>query len=475
MGTKVADIGDSCRWELDRLKQIGSWRRRQEAGLALAFLLLVNQCVPSALAFRLPEGSWAIQRRLGDDPSNKSKGPAHKFNLSYMPVLLDLAKILGRFQPPPHMFFFIENESFSNYPGIDLRGLLLSKAGLLKVPESAESPDAGKPAQASEAPQLAVPPLEPEASGDGKSQMNDGSVPQLAVRTIGGTDSVQPTQPPAQVASPDQIKLSLQGNELSSSPSLSFDFHGISKAANRSGEPLNISPADLPQLRSSFPTLIAFGEAVHNATPFLFWTCHQGKPSLAGKEQVEDRSKTNASFKGTFVACRDKTGISWIRNRHIGLQHGRVLASNRGGDLGIDTALGSVSIDAGASAVVEYGEQKVLRVMALESSAPARVVVDVRKPNGSIHSVRLSQGEALVVGEHSLNKEDIQGADGVNLTDAQELEQSIRARFEVSDLLNKEVLLDQSNPELSAEQRSALVELRDRLARRNMADQPRSD
>jgi hypothetical protein len=437
--------------------------------------LLVNQQVSPALAFRLPEGSWAIQRRLGDSQAGKAKGTGHKFNLSYMPVLLDLAKILGRFQPPPHMFFFIENESFSNYPGIDLRSLLLSHAGLLKVPEAADESDSGLPAQDSEAPKLAVPPLEPKASGDGKSQMNDGSVPKLAVRTIGGSsDSVPPTQPPAQVTSPDKIKLSLQGNELSASPSLSFDFHGISKAVDQSADQLSIMPADLPQLRTSFPTLIAFGEAVHNATPFLFWTCHGQKAKTTTTGSGEERGGANVSFKGTFVACRDKTRISWIRNRHIGLQHGRVLATNRGGDLGVDTALGSVSIDPGASAIVEYGEEKVLRVMALESSAPARVVVDVRKPNGTIDSVRLLQGEALVVGEHSVDKEAIQGADGVHLVEPKELEQSIRARFEIQDLLSREILLDQTNPELNAEQRSALTELRERLSNRNMADRPQA-
>lgn len=449
----------------------GSLQSSKSARLLVALLILANQSSGPALAARLPQGGLAIQRLLGEGRDQVSGRKQNRYNLSYMPVLLDLARVLGRFQAPPHLFFYIENESFSNYPGIDLRSLLFRHCGPLKVPEGLDEPDSGMPAQGPDQPVLAVPPLDPDASGDGGSKMNDGSVPQLAVQPLSSdSSSVQPTKPKTEVASPDQIKVAVHGNQLSGGPSLSFDFHGISRTLEQSDSQLNYSALDIPHLRTSFPTLIAFGEAVHNVTPFLFWTCH-ATPAKAPAQAPGDSSlKGSTAFKGTFVACREATGISWIRNRHIGLQHGRMLAVNRGGDLGVDTALGSVSIDPGASAIVEYNEKKILRIMALESSAPGRVIVDVRKPDGTGHSVRLLQGEALIVGEHNLAKEDIEGSDRLALVDPQEQERTVRARFTLNDLLNKEILLDPRNPELSPEQRSALSQLRQRLTDRNMAD-----
>ncbi len=433
--------------------------------LLVILFVLASQVSQQALAFRLPEGGLALQRLLGE-----GQGAGRRYKLSYMPVLLELARLLGRYQAPPRMFFYIENESFANYPGIDLRSLLLKQSSPLKVPEGLDEPDSSMPSETPAQPVLSFPTLDPDASADG-GKMNDGSVPQLAMRPLASdSDLTQPTQPQAQVASPDKIKLSVRGNELSPGPSLSFDFRSISKALGEPTSGLDSPLSDLPLLSSSFPTLIAFGEAVHNSTPFLFWTCHDGKGRAQNQEQLGGL-KENSPFKGTFVACKQMTRISWIKNRHIGLQHGRMLAVNRGGDLGVDTPLGSVAIDPGAAAIVEYSDSKILKVMALESSSPGRVVVEIHHPDGTASSARLLQGEALLVAGRNISREELAGDNGVPLQNAQEKERVVHALYAVNDLLSKEILLDTSNPELTSEQRSALIQLRERLNARNMADQ----
>src|SRR5438128_1441338 len=113
----------------------GILKNSKLARLLLALLVCANQSLCPALAFKIPQGGLAIQRLLGEGRDNSTNRKPNRYNLSYMPVLLELARVLGRFQAPPHMFFYIENESFSNYPGIDLRSLLIRQSGPLKVPE----------------------------------------------------------------------------------------------------------------------------------------------------------------------------------------------------------------------------------------------------------------------------------------------------------------------------------------------------
>lgn len=467
LGYKIAGITGISQQERNRYMLGSKPKFSQKACFALTTLVSVLAASP-ACAFRPPASGLAVDHLLEGGNAGKQQGSF--YNISYMPVLLELARLLGRYQLPPNMFFYIENESFSNYPGIDLRSLLLKQSGPLKVPEGMRSTDGGLPNQLAVHPILAAPPLVPNASES--LNMSDGQVPQLAVEPLGESDSisVQPVEPPAQVASPDKIKVAVQGNELTVNPPLFLDIHGMAAPIGQADAQLTANLSELPRLRSTFPALLAFGEAVHSSTPFIFWTCHQSKlkAQLSGRYDSANRS----AFQGTFVACLESSQISWIRNRHIGLQQGRALAANRGGDLGVDTALGSVSIEPGAACVVEYNDKKkLLRVIALESRAPGRIVVDIRRPDGAGGTVRLLAGEALFVGEHDLSREDMSGSEGLPLSDAREKDKSVIARFTISEMLSRDILLDAKNSELTSQQKSALLQLRQRLTAQNMAGQ----
>src|SRR5262249_23115550 len=102
-----------------------------QVGVAvLALLVLLAKWAAPALAFRLPMGALASQQKLRERPGGANLD-AGKYNLSYVPLLLELAKVLGRYQPG--YVFFLRNEPFAHHPGIDLRWLLFNQSSPLSI------------------------------------------------------------------------------------------------------------------------------------------------------------------------------------------------------------------------------------------------------------------------------------------------------------------------------------------------------
>src|SRR4030095_1180068 len=147
------------------------------AVLAL-FVLLVEGASP-ALAFRLPIGALASQQKLRETPDSLNLDTG-KYNLSYVPLLLELAKVLGRYQPG--YGFFLRNEPFTHHPGIDLRWLLFNQSSPLSLDGLQEQSPGLVPTPA-EWPTLAVPAIGDQAQPPADSR-KEALVPQLAVRPL---------------------------------------------------------------------------------------------------------------------------------------------------------------------------------------------------------------------------------------------------------------------------------------------------
>ncbi|GEM_PF-3575035 len=427
-----------------------------------AAVILAIQAAPPARAVPPLASTRAIQRRLG---AGQPDGSSSCYNLSYVPVLLDLAKVLARFER--NVYFVIRSDPFSNYPGIDLRKLLLLQSSPLTIPEGLSDADAGMPAAEPGQPTLSVPALEPEAAAPSHGNQ-EFVLPDVAVIPLPTTAPI--CKIPARsagVGSPEKVKLTVPANELSGSPGLSFDFEGIAQAWHGSAQP-SVEAAFLPRIHTPFPSLVSFNQPLHNITPFLFWTCRAAERSARGARAAAGQA--GSRYEGTFVACRQGTQLSYIKDRQIGLIEGRAVGANRGGNLEFVCAAATVKIEPGASALVQFDEKRILHVLAIESSAPGRVSVSLKTRNGSRESIRLLQGEALIAGDHLLSPAEIADCSGLSVTVTAQ-GQIAHGRFTMSDLFAREPLLDAGNRQLTPEQSSALSELRMRVNANDMADQ----
>lgn len=435
----------------------------------LALLSLLAQSSKPALAFRLPIGAVASQQKLTEKPGSLSRDTG-KYNLSYVPLLLELAKVLGRYQ---HGYgFFLRNEPFSHHPGIDLRWLLFNQSSPLSI-DGLKEPTRGLVPVPADGPTLLVPAIggQSEAAAD---STKTPLVSLLAVRPLPADANSYPLdESRARVGSPDQVSVALKGNELKDQPPvLMIDFRGLSAALKGIGDPgaqIIQTAWRAPTVRSTLtpPLPVSKSEkTVH--TGFLLWTL---KPATTGGI-IPDRpagwksdapSGLNSNYAGTFVALAPGARFRSLRPRHLTIQQGRVLAGNRGEEMIFETGLGELHLETGASALVDLSDKGVLRVIALESDDNAGVTLVTKKPDGGNEVISLAPGEEVVLSNHELSNQEILVADGVTRNITSYGGKVARTRVSVAELLGKERLLDPGSTELTECQRSALAKLRETL------------
>jgi hypothetical protein len=441
-----------------------------QTGVAvLALIMLLVESASPAVAFRLPIGALASQQKLRERPGSLNLD-AGKYNLSYVPLLLELARVLGRYQPG--YGFFLRNEPFGHYPGIDLRWLLFNQSSPLSI-DGMQDPSSGPVPAPAEGPTLAVPAIGDQARPPADSG-KEALVPQLAVRPLPADANSYPLdESRARVGSPDQVSVALKGNELKNQPAvLMIDFRGLSAALHGIGDPngeIVQTAWKAPMVRSTLAQPLPVPKTERTVkTGFLLWTL---RPATAGSTAsgqpngiIAGSLSENSKYSGTFVACAQGARFKSLRPRHLTMQQGRVLAGNRGEELVFETGLGDLHLETGASALIDLSDKGVLRVIALESDDDARVSFVQKKLDSSDEVMNLGQGEELVLSDHELSNQEIQAAvDGIARNITSYGGSVARTRVSLSELLTKERLLDTGTFQLTDPQRSAIVQLRENL------------
>ncbi|HEY9789045.1 MAG TPA: hypothetical protein V6D22_01515 [Candidatus Obscuribacterales bacterium] len=411
--------------------------RRQTAisTACLAAALLAQQSLP-ALALRPPIGAIAGSNKLMQGISNNPD------DLSFSPVLLQLAKLVGRIGLSPG--FFLQNEGlFSTEPGVDLRTLLLYQAGLIKLPlhvnDSKDTtadkdnslpslsfttiPEPRKPieeAQTSDLPLVGSEPLPREIERDQviTPKTNVGEPEKISILAFRPDGSARPASAPM---------VALDVTRLQN------DLVEMDKKQHPDSVELT---ADIPHLAMAMPHTNSMPFITRNM--FRLWTWRTGETSNSGKtdELSLDRA---GNYSGTFVIAT--TGaIKSITGRHFTLAPGRLVANNQGGELLFQTNVAGISVEPQATAAVEVVSQNnatTVKVYAIESADQHAVVITL--PNGKTKSLKLAAGEAMLISDHPITAAELSGS---HIGSLNKLSATIvRGTFMVSQYVQQELMI----------------------------------
>jgi len=434
--------------------------------LALSILALTASFSAPAQAFRVPVGGVASQQKLKEAPG-AGESKSGQYNVSYVPLLLNIARVMGRFQT--HPAFYILNEPFADQPGIDLRSLLFRQSSPLLIPDGLGAPMDGMPARESVGPKLSVPIIGDKAEPPAEARRAH-AVPPLSVRSLPSQDGPAPvSEPSARVASPEEIALRVQSRGLDSPPHvLMLDFQGLSAALTGVADPtaqMRKLAFETPRLRAFFvPSPSSSGPTSTASSAFLIWTVRPGTTGGGGaqgsKELPVEAARPGSPYQGSFVACLQGVRFRSIQSREFDLEKGRLLAANRGDRLLFRTTLAEIRMTGRTSAIIDVSERNVLRVISLERDEPSGISVHVTGGQ----TLLLPKGEEVVVGDHDLKPEEIAGDDGLTRKEMSGSGHVARNLLQLPEVLEKEPLL---NPKVSAAtdpQRSALSQLRDSVS-----------
>ena len=441
------------------------------AALLPVFLTVLGQWAEPAFSFRLPMGGIASQRRLQEGPGAEGTSGSNQYNVSFVPLLLDLAKEIGRFQLM-QTGYFLQNEPMPDYPGIDLRWLLFSQSSPLRVPDGLSLPTEGMPARQAGGPTLLIPSMpdkhEPLPNAE-------PPLPQLAVSPLSvPSHPMSLAKPRAQIASPEKIRLSLPTNQLNGYPAfITVDFRELSAALTGIGDPdsqLDKIAIETRKVSTSFANPLPMAQPQRTtSTAFMLWTVKSATTNsinASGSKDLPlpDQSATRERYQGTFVACMPGVHFKSIHSQHFDLQQGRIVVGNRGEELVVASEVGDVMLPTGTAAIIDINEKQILKVIALESQEPTGITVRAKKIGGGEESLSLGKGEELVVAKHDLSSDDIAPGDGLTRKQLTHTGNVARNQLTMSQVLERERLLNPKVQDLTVPQRSAIIGLREQVA-----------
>lgn len=405
-------------------------RLKKNIALVCLLSLIAGATAPPTFAFRASIGAVAGQKKLIE---GMGKG---KDDLAFSPILLEMAKLIGRTGLPPG--FFLQNDSFPDEAGVDLRTLLLYQAGLIKMPIRLIT-GRREPARTQSAPTLILPSI-PEPRKAMSSESLDTGFPSLASTPLPrDPDGTQVVSPRTTIGSPDKIRIAdaASGARPAPTPLLSIDVSKLQQDLKIFGDDRNSSTElkqDLPQLAMAMPRTNAMPFITKNA--FRLWT-YRGETNDKSQAHGRDLDVPRPEFNGTFVVAT--TGaIKSITGRHFVMSSGKLLASNQGGELLFNTTVGAISVEPNSTAVIDVNQQAgntTVRIYALEAEGNASIVVETIGTKAE--KLTLAPGEALILANHSLAANEMQGT----ITSAKKLNATTaRGSFSVKDFVEHDLI-----------------------------------
>ena len=409
------------------------FRLKKTIALSCLITLAAAAFAPDANAWRAPIGAVSGQKKLMDGMGNGDS------DLSFSPILLEMAKLIGRTGLPPG-FFLQHDGPLPEESGVDLRTLLLYQAGLIKMPIrliTGKQPGLGDGSEPPP-PILILEKLTNTEPAGGTIESHTGSTGILQSQPLPrAPQSVKVLTDRYSVGSPEKVQIAASSGSGNTQPSdapwVSIDMSKLQADLKVFGDeqPVPEVKASMPQLAMAMPRTNLMPFITKNA--FRLWTFRsEGKPYAAQAAET-----ATAEFNGTFIVST--TGaIKSITGRHFVLAPGKLLACNQGGELLFQTGLASVSVDTNATAVMDVVQTdggRIVKIYAIESLEGAGVNVTLN--SGKADTVRLMAGEELVVADHALVPGDMQG-----VLSAKKLNpNAARGSFSVKDYVDHDLMV----------------------------------
>lgn len=400
---------------------------------AVSVFIALGYCQPGVEAAPSPSAPDLITSHLGEPLTGE------EYDLSERPMILDIARCIGRNGVPAN--FFINADGVS--PGIDLRAILLYQTGILKTPVKFLVPSKNRSQE--QYPSLSVKPLPDEPlfpnqakSGDNSSLSLTGnsSPPPLSLGRESGPEN------------PSPIQLDFQSFQLSllNTP----HKNDLWKAPDKGSSPL-VPAGGLGQREAS----------QKSAETFRLWTVRPNGTvyTFFGDKQ----SLSNPSdFAGSFVVTTNGAIDSINGRTFILSKTGAMLVSARAKNIRVETALGAVVVEPGSSAFVQIDPKFGLCVRGLESINRSRIILEPAHL-ASKQELSLSPGEEILLGDHKLSSAEL----GTKSTNYQPGPDGFWARrnFSLKSFVESELLFRTNLTRISAEQKAAVTSLKERIGK----------
>jgi hypothetical protein len=411
---------------------------------------------PSADAFRSSVGAVSGQKKLTEGMGSGES------DLAFSPILLEMAKLIGRTGLPPG--FFLQNDGpLNDEQGVDLRTLLLYQAGLIKMPIRLITGKKANPQQNESAPTLMLPTM-PDLRLAGRhtavgvqGPSNEGILQSKPLPRQPEAVKVISKKHPS-VGDADKISIAAaEGTDAKPAPEpmISIDVSKLQADLKVYGEeePTQVK-AEMPQLAMAMPRTNVMPFITNNA--FRLWTFR----SDATPSSNQAAETATVEYNGTFVVAT--TGaIKSITGRHFELQPGKLLASNKGGQLLFKTPVAYVSVEPEATAVLEVIHQpngNLVKIYSLETTQNGSV--EIQLPGEKGDTVRLAAGEALLIADHPLAAADLQG----NITAKKMNATTARGSFSLKEFVENDLIAAPQAKSTDAEQISAMSALKKRVS-----------
>lgn len=418
--------------------------------ICLLTALMATPVVPAS-AFPPPIAATTASTRLLQGVSDNSS------ELSYSPVMLQIARLIGRIGLSPS-FFLQDGGIFSSEPGVDLRTLLLYQAGLIKLPVNVRK-SKGAESKNEQTPSLTVSGIpDPQFPANG-AQAHD--VPNVDSSPIPDSDAEQATG-----GNGGESHLLTQNKQRRMQPQQNGELLNIDIRALQSETPRpSATQAKAPQLIADNIPHLAMALPAPPKTPslsnpqFRLWTWSEDQ-SAAASSDATSAIDNHQQYDGSFILAT-RGAITSIKERQFGFSGGRMIASNADGEMVLKTPLGSVILKRGAIAMLELSKQEngtVLKVLALEPQATPSIFIHLIADKE--HVIDIEQGDGLICSDRPLSEQDL----AVLKRDGNAINSATIAlgKFALAQWVQHEPLLQAISKE-NAERHAALTALKQKL------------
>ncbi len=377
---------------------------------------MLSAALPPADAFRLPVGTVQAEKRL--EPARPSAEDVNEptYDLTESTAVVSMIKLLAHYLP--QQVYFLNSDPSPNYPSISIISLLIKLAASSRMPD--------RPITVRS--ELNLPPPVINTDGTVSQTKPKGKPDKKASKLAIGqkTPALNELDPENTVKKEAERKTrSIAGESL-------YDSKNLQTKENKE------ETAEHNKLKTAILYSDFLAPTVHLNPPkenmqFLFWTCPQSTSEQSLPKEISPDNK----FEGSFVVSQHGTRFKSVHGRQFTLEEGKLLACNRQAELSFQTPLANVILPSGTSALISL-DKNMLSVQAIEGSGKSVVII-------VLHGKKLSlpSGQQMDI-----------NAEGKQTT----------SQFSISQLAQKERLIDGRASYLNQQQASAIVELLNRIS-----------
>ncbi|MBX9772013.1 MAG: hypothetical protein K2X29_11610 [Candidatus Obscuribacterales bacterium] len=384
----------------------------------MATTLVLSTALPPADAFRLSVGTVQAEKRMEPAKPDSEDVNESTYDLTESAAVVSMIKLLAHYLP--QQVYFMNSDPSPNYPSVSIISILIKLAASSKMSD--------RPLMAKkEKSELNLAPPVINTDGTVNQVKSKGKPDKKAAKLAIGqkTPALNELDPESAVQKEAERKTrSIAGESLYDSKNLETKSNKEETAEHNKLKTANLYSDFLsPSVRLNPPK---------ENMQFLFWTCPPATNEQASVKEIAADNK----FEGSFVVSQHGTRFKSVHGRQFTLEEGKLLSCNRQAELSFQTPLANIVLPPGSAALISL-DKNILSIQAIEGTGKSTVTAIVQGKK-----LYLAMGQQLDI-----------NAQGKPTT----------SKFSISQLMQKERLIDGHAAYLNQQQASAIAELLKRI------------